>query len=91
MEFNDENIIHTVIDPLLDNPESVLVRVIPHENGKDIDILVATEKEEISRLIGRKGVIANAIREVVSIGAKAEEKRVHIHFESLGEEEEKGE
>lgn len=82
-----ERIIHSIIDPIVDDPDSVLIRISEGSSNKDLLILIASEKEDTARLIGKKGIIANAIREVVSIAGKEENKRVHIKFESFDEEE----
>ncbi len=82
-----ERIIHSIIDPIVDDPDSVLIRISEGSSNKDVLILIASEKEDTARLIGKKGIIANAIREVVSIAGKEENKRVHIKFESFDEEE----
>jgi len=81
-----EKIIHAIIDPIVEDKDSIMIRELPSESEKDITILIAAEKEDTSRLIGRKGIIANAIREVISVGGKSENKRVHVHFESFDEE-----
>ncbi len=82
-----ERIIHSIIDPIVDDPDSVLVRINEGSSNKDLLIVIASEKEDTARLIGKKGIIANAIREVVSVAGKEENKRVHIKFESFDEEE----
>ncbi len=83
-----EKIVHAIIDPIVQEPESVLIRSTESENGKDITVLIASEKEDTARLIGKHGTIANAIREVLSIAGKSENKHVHVKFESFGEEKE---
>ncbi len=85
MEY--ENIIHAIIDPLIENKEAVLIREINGDDNKSTTILIATDKQDISKLIGRKGIIANSIRELISVAAKKESKHIHIRFESFGEEE----
>lgn len=82
-----ERIIHSIIDPIVDDHDSVLIRISEGSSNKDLLILIASEKEDTARLIGKKGIIANAIREVVSVAGKEENKRVHIKFESFDEEE----
>ena len=47
---------------------------------------IAAEKEDTARLIGHKGIIANALREVVGVAGKSENKRIHIKFESFEDE-----
>ena len=82
-----EKLIHALIDPIVEEPKSVLIRVNDSEE-KDITILIAAEKEDTARLIGRRGSIANALREIVSVAGKSENKHVHIRFESFDEEKE---
>ncbi|MCD8194714.1 MAG: KH domain-containing protein [Coprobacillus sp.] len=88
--MNYTKIIHAIIDPLVENPDSIFIREIEENEGKDLKIVIAAEGEDVSRLIGKKGVIANSIREVVSIAGKSEEKHVHLSFESFDEDEEEG-
>lgn len=81
-------VIHALIDPIIDSPESVLIRVDEGNTPKDINILVVAEKEDTSRLIGKKGTIANALREMVGVAGKTENKHVHLRFESFDENKE---
>ena len=79
-----EKIVKAIIDPIVEDSDSVLLRV--NEEEKDVLIIIAAEKDDTARLIGRKGIIANAIREVVSVAGKSEEKHVHLKFESFDDE-----
>jgi predicted RNA-binding protein YlqC (UPF0109 family) len=76
-------ILHTFIDDFIDNKDAILIREIPNENPQDLTLLIVAESEDTSRLIGRKGIIADALREVLSIGGKIEDRRVHLKFESF--------
>ncbi len=76
-------IIHAFIDSIVEHQEAILIRELPNDSPKDITLLVVAESEDTSRLIGRKGIIADALREVLSIAGKLEEKRVHLKFESF--------
>ena len=87
MIMNYEKIVRALIDPIVMEPESILIRVVEDENGKDVDILVAAEKEDTARLIGKHGIIANSLREVLSVAGKSENRRVFLKFESFNEEE----
>jgi len=82
-------IIHAVVDPIVEHPDAILIRELPKEEGndKEVTILICAEKGDTSRLIGRKGVIANSIREIVSVAGKSESKRIHLRFESFDGEE----
>ena len=86
--MNYEKIVRALIDPIVMEPESVLIRVIEDENGKDVNILVAAEKEDTARLIGKHGIIANSLREVLSVAGKSENRRIFLKFESFDEEKE---
>lgn len=81
-----ENVIRAFIEPLLDNKDSLVIRELPSESEKDVTFLICADSEDIARLIGKKGSIANAIREVVGVAGKIENKHVHIKFESFDEE-----
>ena len=85
--MNYEKIVRALIDPIVMEPESILIRVVEDENGKDVDILVAAEQEDTARLIGKHGIIANSLREVLSVAGKSENRRVFLKFESFNEEE----
>ena len=76
-------ILHTFIDDFVDNKDAILIRELPNENPQDLTLLIVAESEDTSRLIGRKGIIAEALREVLSIGGKIEDRRVHLKFESF--------
>ncbi len=76
-------LIHTIIDSFINNPEAVLIRELPQENERDKTILICTENDDTARLIGKKGCVANAIREIVAVAGKLENKKVHIKFESF--------
>ena len=81
-----EKIIHTIVDPFLINPEAIMIRELPSDNEKYVNLLICTESEDTARLIGKKGMVANALRELVSVAGKGENKRIHLSFESFDEE-----
>ena len=53
------------------------------EEEKDIVLVIASEKNDTARLIGKKGVIANSLREMVSVLGNSEGKHIHLKFESF--------
>ena len=84
-------LIHTIVDPFLGNKDSLLIREIKNDElGNDITILIVAQNTDIAKLIGKKGCVANAIRDIVSIAGKLDNKRVHLKFESF-DEDKKGE
>lgn len=84
MEY--EKIIHTIVDPFLMNPEAIMVRELPSDNAKDVRLLIVAESEDTARLIGKKGMVASALREIISIAGKNENKHIHLSFESFDED-----
>ena len=82
------NIIHTICDPFLHNPDSLIVREAPTSDEKSVTLLIYAEAEDTARLIGKKGAVANALRERISVAGKSENKRIFLKFESYGEEKE---
>ncbi len=84
-------LIHTIVDPFLNNKDALLIREISNESSDtDLTILIVAENADIARLIGKKGCVANAIRDIVSIAGKLENKHIHLKFESF-DDEKKGE
>lgn len=81
-----EKIIRTLIDPIVEEPKSVLIRIDEDSNGKDVNILVAAEKEDTARLIGRYGIVANSLREIISVAGRSEDRRIFLRFESFDDE-----
>jgi len=76
-------IIHAFIDDFVENKDAVLIRELPNDNPIDLTLLIVAKGEDTSRLIGRKGIIADALREVISIAGKIDNRRVHLKFEAF--------
>ena len=60
-----------------------MIRQMPSENPKEVLLMIFSDPEDTARLIGRKGIIADALREVMSIAGKTENKRIILKFESF--------
>jgi predicted RNA-binding protein YlqC (UPF0109 family) len=76
-------IIHAFIDDFVENKDAILIRELPNDNPVDLTLLIVAEGNDTSRLIGRRGIIADALREVVSIAGKIDNRRVHLKFEAF--------
>ena len=78
-------LLHPIIDPLIEKPESVMIRELPGGNDRNVTVLIVAEDDDTARLIGKRGVDANALREVIGIASKADDtnSRIHLKFESL--------
>lgn len=78
-----EALVRTIVSPLVKNPETLLIRKTMEDNK--IIINVFGENNDIAILIGRKGIVANALREVASVAGKLDEEHVYLRFESFSD------
>ncbi|HAK05476.1 MAG TPA: RNA-binding protein [Firmicutes bacterium] len=78
-----EAIIHAFVDPFVVHKDAIMIRELPSNSERDITLLIVAEGEDTSRLIGRKGVVADALREILSVAGKSEGKRIYLKFESF--------
>lgn len=86
MKADYEKIIRACIEPLLSNPTKLVVEAKESkeeaESTHDLHFLIACPGDELGKLIGRHGSVADAIRTIVNIKGRDEKKRVHIKFEA---------
>ncbi len=75
-----EKIIHALIDPIVENKDIIMIRELPSDSSREVVLLIVAESDDTARLIGRKGAIANALRELISVAGKSENKRIHLKF-----------
>lgn len=88
MERDYAAILLPVIKPLVHNPDAVIVRELPGSTKRDATIVIIADDDDTARLIGKRGSVANALREVIGIASKADDTNQHIHlkFESFAED-----
>lgn len=82
-----EKTIHGLIDPLVEHPETIMIREVPGRTERDVTILIVAEDDDTARLIGKRGSVANALREAISIVGKVDNSntRIHLKFESFSD------
>lgn len=61
------------------------VRQMPSLEEDTIVLYVYAAHEDIAKLIGRKGMMANSIRQLMSVCGRLNDKKLDIKFESYGE------
>ncbi len=61
---------------LVDNPEDVEVR--EYVTGRRVDLELNVAKEDMGRVIGKRGRVANAIRALLRVAAEREGKQVSL-------------
>jgi predicted RNA-binding protein YlqC (UPF0109 family) len=78
-----KELVETLVKALVKNPDAVSVTVV--EKGSLEIYQVHVAPEDMGKVIGRKGRIANAIRTVVKAGALRENRRVAVDIIAMDE------
>ena len=71
-----------LVKPMVDDPDSVRVQTMESVNENEQIIYVYAKSEDIARLIGRQGNMAGAIRQLMSVCSRLDNRRISIKFES---------
>ncbi len=82
---NYEQLVSELIKPLATHPEDVVVTT-DSEKDDAITLKVSVHPDDLGRIIGRKGRVANAIRTIAYTAAIREKKHLDIDFLSEKEE-----
>jgi predicted RNA-binding protein YlqC (UPF0109 family) len=78
-----DKVLFDLVKPMVDDPESLDVREMPSANEREVVLHVYAKNDDIARLIGRKGSMASALRQVMSVASHAEDRKVTIKFEQI--------
>lgn len=79
---NYEAVVMELVRPIVEDKESLSVKIMPSLDESEILVYVYANNEDVARLIGRKGSMASAIRHMMSVATRKEEKRITVKFES---------
>lgn len=77
--------LHDICVELVDDKEHLEVREMPSLEEDTIVLYVYANSKDIAKLIGRKGVVASSIRQLMSVSGRLHDKKLDIKFESYGE------
>ena len=75
----------TVMDlclPLVDHKQALSVKTMTSTNDNEVLLYVYANSEDVARLIGRKGMMASSLRQMMSIAARDIKKRISVKFEA---------
>ena len=78
-----EKVLLNIVKPLCSDSESVTVKQMESLNANELLLYVYAPSEDIARLIGKKGLMANSIRQILQFASKIENKHISIKFEAL--------
>ncbi|NLC54308.1 MAG: KH domain-containing protein [Erysipelothrix sp.] len=77
-----EKTLYDLIIPIVDDKDSLVVNETTSKNNKVVYLNVTTADGDIARLIGRRGSMANDLRQTMMIASRLENKKVMVNFES---------
>ena len=78
---NLEQVLLDLVTPMVERPEMLEVAEMPSSDEREVVLCVYATNDDIARLIGRKGSMASALRQVMSVASHKENKKVTIKFE----------
>jgi len=79
---NYEQMIHDLVKPLVVNPDDLVVKKLS-DDGNIIAMQIFVHPDDLGRVIGKNGRIANAVRTIAYASASREHKRITINIESF--------
>ena len=78
-----DKVLLNLVKPMVADKESLDVRLMPSLDDKEVLLHVYAKNDDIARLIGRKGSMASALRQVMSVASHSNNKKVTIKFEQI--------
>jgi len=72
-----------IVKPLCEDSDMVIVKQMETINDNEILLYVYASNNDIGRLIGKKGIMATSIRQMMQVVSKVEKKRINVKFEAL--------
>ena len=77
-----EKTLYDLCSAIVDNEQALSVKTMASSSNNEILLYVYADGEDVARLIGRKGSMASSLRQMMSIAARNEHKRVSVKFEA---------
>ena len=78
-----EKVLLNLVKPICSDPDVVIVKQMESLNENELLLYVYAPSDDIARLIGKQGTMANSIRQMLQVASKIENKRISIKFEAL--------
>lgn len=78
-----DKVLLNLVKPMVEDKESLNVCLMPSLDDKEVLLHVYAKNDDIARLIGRKGSMASALRQVMSVASHSDNKKVTIKFEQI--------
>ena len=78
-----DEVLLNLVRPMVEDPDKLTVEVLSGENSREVVLRVTAANDDIARLSGRKGTMASALRQVMSVASHTDDKKVTIKFEQI--------
>ena len=78
-----EEIVKYIVDKLVENHEAVKIESV--ENGDDVTINVSVAKQDMGKVIGKNGKIAQSIRAIIKTASNGLKQRYFVKFNEQAE------
>ena len=75
-----DEVLLNLVRPMVEDPDKLTVEVLSGENSREVVLRVTAANDDIARLIGRKGTMASALRQGMSVASRTDDKKVTIKF-----------
>lgn len=82
MAVNYETLIQNLVMPLVIHPDDVGVKLLA-ETDQEIIVQILVNEDDLGRVIGKNGRIANAIRTIAYASAARQNKRISIQIDAF--------
>jgi len=82
MAVNFEQLITDLVKPLVVHPDDLIVKKFS-EDEENLTLQVIVHKDDLGRVIGKGGKIANAIRTIAYAAASRIGKKINIDIDSF--------
>ena len=79
-----DKVLLDLVSPMVEDKESLSVKEMPSDSAREVVLHVYAKNDDIARLIGRRGSMASALRQVMSVASHTDDKKVTIKFEEIG-------
>ena len=75
-------ILYDLVEPVVQNREALSVKELDSLNENETILVIYADSNDIGRLIGKKGSMANAIRQTMGIATRVLDRKITVKFES---------
>lgn len=83
MMVDVEKLLLDLIEPIVDHKDALTVKQLESINDDEIILMIYAKNDDIGRLIGKKGVMANSLRQVMGIASRTLNKKINLKFEAI--------